>query len=94
MRRSDSGAAVRLTRSSALGRASAARRAARAEASARGGPQLAMLVLGPAGFDPLELRASSAIPKGIAVRGESDALAARGGCAEDEPDRFRLWIEP
>ncbi len=60
-RRSESGAAVRRTRGSALGRAFAARRAARAEASARGGPQLAKLVLGPAGFDPLELRASSAI---------------------------------
>ena len=28
-------------------------RVVRAEASRRGGPQLAMLVLGPAGFDPL-----------------------------------------
>ncbi len=32
-------------------------------------------------------RASSAIPEGIAVLGEGDALAARGGRAEDEPER-------
>ena len=33
-------------------------------------------------------RANSAIPKGIAVLGRSDALAARGGRAEDEPDNL------
>ncbi len=56
-RRSDSGAAVRLTRGGelgfALGCALAAQRVARAEASRRGGPQLTLL-LGPAGFDPLK----------------------------------------
>ena len=38
-------------------------------------------------------RASSAIRR-IAVLGESDALAARGGRAEDEPDRLGgEWAE-
>ena len=53
-------------------------RVARAAASGRGGPQLTLL-LGPAGFNSPKLRASSAIPFGIAVLGESDASAARGG---------------
>ena len=35
-------------------------------------------------------RANSAIPKGIAVLGEDDAIAARGGRAEDESDRKML----
>ena len=73
-RRSNSGAAVRLTRGSALGRglgcAFATRRGARAEASDRGGPQLAMLVLGPAGFNPPK-------PRTIARLSEPPALSPR-----------------
>ena len=41
------------TNSTQKGCAFATQRVVRAEASRRGGPQLAMLVLGPAGFDPL-----------------------------------------
>ncbi len=44
------------------------------------------LVAFTAGGEQLRLRANSAIPKGIAVLGESDALVARERCAEDEPD--------
>ena len=46
------------------------------------------LVAFTAGGEQLRLRANSAIPKGIAVLGESDALVARERCAEDEPDRL------
>ena len=39
------------------------------------------VAFGPRRLRPLELRANSVIPRGIAVLGESDALAARGGRA-------------
>ncbi|WP_300726601.1 hypothetical protein, partial [uncultured Rikenella sp.] len=44
----------------------------------------------PVGGEQLKLRASSAIPRGISVLGESDALAARGRRVEDESDRKML----
>ncbi len=63
MRRSVSGAAVRLTPGGEMGRA----------------------------LGWIWGRANSAIPRGTAVLGKGDALAARGGRAEDELPRMGRW---
>ena len=58
----------------------------KSNATPRGGLQLDGARCSSAGGE-LSLRANSAIPFGIAVLGRSDALAARGGRAEDEAHR-------